>query len=161
MLNVYVVGRNELIGKIACDMISQTENMVVIGGYDYHNKSRVTYFQNEEFNSDINLENVDVIIDFLHSSDTIKIVKAAVKCKVPMIISVDGFSDEQESIIEEASKIIPILRRVLYFVNAEDAIRFNHHTELLTIFAKDAIICAEFLANTRNIYFNLLENLNF
>lgn len=171
MLNIYVVGRNEMMGKLTCELINQSEDMVVIGGYDCHHDSKSKNFEVEESNSDINLDNVDVIIDFSCPEYTVRVVKAAVKSKVPMVIETAGFTDEQECIIEKASKVIPIFRRANYCVAkdafaqlltyvADDTTNLTHRTEILTVFVKGAINCAKFLANTRDFYFvNLRSDL--
>jgi len=52
----------------------------------------------------------DVIIDFSHFSFTGNLVDYALSKRKPLVIATTGLSDEQENMIKDASKIIPIFR---------------------------------------------------
>jgi 4-hydroxy-tetrahydrodipicolinate reductase len=55
------------------------------------------------------LVNTDVMIDFTNPESTLKSLKIAEKCNVPVVIGTTGFSDEQKKTIVEISKNIPIV----------------------------------------------------
>lgn len=55
-------------------------------------------------------EKPDVIIDFSHVHLTLEIIKYAAKHNIPIVIATTGFNSEQEKIIEEYSKKLPIFK---------------------------------------------------
>lgn len=57
-----------------------------------------------------NLKNINVIIDFSVPEASLKIMKLCEAMKIPMVIGTTGFTKEQEQIIFDAAKNIPILK---------------------------------------------------
>lgn len=61
-----------------------------------------------------NIQNIketpDVIVDFSHVNLTLEIIKYAVERHVPIVIATTGFTEEQNKIIEEYSKQVPIFK---------------------------------------------------
>lgn len=55
-------------------------------------------------------EKIDVIIDFSHVHSTLNILEYAKEKHIPIVIATTGFNSEQEKIIEEYSKFIPIFK---------------------------------------------------
>lgn len=55
-------------------------------------------------------ENVDVIIDFSHVHATLELLKFADSKHIPIVIATTGFNSEQESILKNYSKHLPIFR---------------------------------------------------
>lgn len=55
-------------------------------------------------------EKIDVIIDFSHVHSTLKVLEFAKEKHIPIVIATTGFNMEQEKIIEEYSKDLPIFR---------------------------------------------------
>ena len=55
-------------------------------------------------------EKTDVIIDFSHVHLTLEIIKYASKNHIPIVIATTGFNSEQEKIILEYSKQLPIFK---------------------------------------------------
>jgi len=55
-------------------------------------------------------EKVDVIIDFSNPKATLEILKYAKKTKTPIVIATTGFTKEENKIIEDYSKDLPIFK---------------------------------------------------
>ena len=55
-------------------------------------------------------EKIDVIIDFSHVHSTLKVLEFAKEKHIPIVIATTGFNMEQEKIIEEYRKDLPIFR---------------------------------------------------
>lgn len=55
-------------------------------------------------------ETPDVIIDFSHVHCTLKLLEYATNNHIPIVIATTGFNSEQEKIIEDFSRFIPIFR---------------------------------------------------
>lgn len=108
MLEVMVNGCNGKMGQIVCDLVEQNENLILKSGFD---KEVTGEFVFPVFNKieDIT-EKPDVIIDFSVPIATLNILKYAVKNKVPIVIATTGFSEDEEKIILEYSKQIPIFK---------------------------------------------------
>lgn len=108
MLEVMVNGCNGKMGQIVCDLVEQNENLVLKCGFD---KNVTGEFAFPVFNriEDIT-EKPDVIIDFSIPVATFNILNYAVQNHVPMVIATTGFSSDEERMIEEYSKQIPIFK---------------------------------------------------
>lgn len=55
-------------------------------------------------------ETLDVIIDFSHVHATLNLLEYAKNKHIPIVIATTGFNSEQEKIIEDYSKHIPIFK---------------------------------------------------
>lgn len=55
-------------------------------------------------------ETPDVIIDFSHVHLTLEILKYANEKHIPIVIATTGFNSEQEKILEESAKTLPIFK---------------------------------------------------
>ncbi len=55
-------------------------------------------------------ENFDIIIDFSHSHATLNILEFASEKHIPIVIATTGFNTEQEKIIQNYSKTLPIFK---------------------------------------------------
>lgn len=108
MLNVFVNGCNGKMGNVVCELIEESENMQVIGGFDKvsYSDSKFPIFTEVE---KINVK-PDVIIDFSLPIATLTILDYAKTNKIPIVIATTGFTEEENKIIEEASQIIPIFK---------------------------------------------------
>lgn len=108
MLEVMVNGCSGKMGQIVCDLVEQDENLVLKCGFD---KNVTGEFAFPVFNEIDNIkEKPDVIIDFSVPIATFKILKYAVQNHVPIVIATTGFTNEEEKLIEEYSKQIPIFK---------------------------------------------------
>ena len=108
MIKILVNGCNGKMGHVVCDLIKENEELDIIAGFDRtaSNSSNFPIFNNID---DINVK-PDVIIDFSLPVATLNILRYAKTNKIPIVIATTGFSDKENSIIEEASNIIPIFK---------------------------------------------------
>jgi len=108
MLEVMVNGCNGKMGQIICDLIEENDGFILKSGFD---KNITGEFAFPVFN-DINsiTEKPDVIIDFSVPKATLNILEYATKNNVPIVIATTGFSKDEEKVIFECSKKIPIFK---------------------------------------------------
>ena len=107
MTKVLINGINGRMGQEVLKQINESDEFEVCCGVDRfdNNLNFPTY-------TDVDLikEIPDVIIDFSIPEASMNILKFAKNNNIPIVIATTGFSDEQLSIIEEFSKIIPVFR---------------------------------------------------
>lgn len=108
MLKVLINGCNGKMGQEVARRIKETEEVETLCGVDRVDTGDNSFpvFQKID---DINLE-PDVIIDFSIPKATFAILEYAKKNKIPTVIATTGFSEEENKIIEEYSKKIPIFK---------------------------------------------------
>ena len=107
-MNVLINGASGKMGNELFSVIKENEEFEVVCGVD----------KNEDLNGEFPIyskiedikEKVEVIIDFSVPVATFKILKYAIKNKVPTVIATTGFSKEEIEDIGEFSKEIPIFR---------------------------------------------------
>ncbi len=108
MMQVLVYDSNGTMGKILIEEIDNSENLKLTAGVSHYLTG------DEKYPAFPSLESVDVdfdvIIDFSHFSLTDNLVKYALDKNKPIVIATTGLSDEQENLIKDASKTIPIFR---------------------------------------------------
>lgn len=108
MLEVMVNGCSGKMGQIVCDLVKQNENLLLKCGFDKNTSGEFTF---PVFDTIENItEKPDVIIDFSIPEATLNILKYAVSNRVPVVIATTGFTAEEEKIIKEYSKQIPIFK---------------------------------------------------
>lgn len=108
MIEVMVNGCNGKMGQIVCNLIDKDENLFLKCGFD---KFVTGEFAFPVFNNIKDIpEKPDVIIDFSVPIATLNILEYAVQNKIPVVIATTGFSTEEEKIILEYSKQIPIFK---------------------------------------------------
>lgn len=98
MINVLINGSEGKMGKVLLEQINTSTNFNYIGGVD----------KNNEISSITTLP--DVIIDFSTPSGTLNILEFAKENHIPTVIATTGFTPEQNGIIENYSKEIPIFK---------------------------------------------------
>lgn len=108
MLEVMVNGCYGKMGQIVCDLVEQNENLVLKCGYDKNITGEFAFPVYDKIENIV--EKPDVIIDFSIPTATLTILKYAVLNHVPIVIATTGFTNEEELIIQEASKKIPIFK---------------------------------------------------
>jgi len=113
-INILVNGCNGNMGKIICNLISKSNCLKVIAGFDSSIK-QLYNFPTFKYYKDLlkfisNTSNsVDVIIDFSAPNSTFDILKyVALPFHIPIVIATTGFSNNQLSTIKSYSKNIPI-----------------------------------------------------
>lgn len=108
MLKVMVNGCNGKMGQVVCNLVSKDNELEIVCGFD-KNSDRNNSFPVYDKLEDIT-EKVDVIIDFSMPVATLNILQYASKNNIPIVIATTGFSEEEENIIKEYSKKIPIFK---------------------------------------------------
>lgn len=107
-MNVVLNGCNGKMGVVLTNVISETEDSRVIAGIDRNPKKLDKNYPIYKDIWDME-EKIDVIIDFSHHSNLKSLLDYGVKKNIPLVIATTGFSEEDEKLIEVASKNIPIL----------------------------------------------------
>jgi len=108
MIKVLINGINGRMGQEVLRQINELDEFEACCGMDR--------FNNNDFHfpiyNDISLikEIPDIIIDFSIPEASMDILEFAKTNNIPLVIATTGFSNEQLSIIEKTSKLIPIFR---------------------------------------------------
>ena len=108
MLEVLVNGCNGKMGQVVCDLVEKDEDLLLKCGFDKENTGEFAF--PVYTNIDEITEKPDVIIDFSIPVATFNILEYAKKNKVPVVIATTGFTEEQENLIKEYSKDLPIFK---------------------------------------------------
>lgn len=106
MVNIILCGSNGKMGNAVINAVNKRTDCQISCGVDAFGKNTHDFVTYKSF-SEIN-EKFDVIIDFSNPACLDDMLSYALTNKVPAIICTTGFSVEQISKINEASKIIPI-----------------------------------------------------
>lgn len=108
-MNVLVSGALGRMGKEVISCIEKESDLNLICGFDH-----VKDFISENTTVYNKIEDIkeipDVIIDFSHVHATLEILKFAYSKHIPIVIATTGFNSEQEKIIENYSKELPIFK---------------------------------------------------
>jgi len=107
-MKVILAGANGAMGKQVASLIEASSEHEVVAGIDHKENIYHTfpYYQNiDEFQGD-----ADCIIDFSHYTVVPSLVKYAVLKKLPIVVCTTGLSEETESQLHEASKVIPVFQ---------------------------------------------------
>ena len=107
MIKIFVNGCNGKMGKIVSDLVQKDENLEMCGGFDINIEK--TPFKTYTDIKEIDVT-PDVIIDFSVPLSTLNILKYAKENKIPVVIATTGFNEEENEIIKQASKEIPIFK---------------------------------------------------
>lgn len=108
MLEVLVNGCNGKMGQVVCDLVEKDENLLLKCGFDKENTGEFAFPVYTNINEIT--EKPDVIIDFSIPIATFNILEYAKENKVPVVIATTGFTEEQENLIKEYSKDLPIFK---------------------------------------------------
>ena len=105
-MKALIYGINGKMGRVLTEEILKEKNITLLGGVSSSNA----------FNKDIlvqsdlkNFEIPDVIIDFSHYSNLRRILNYAISNNVALVLATTGYSDADFKLIEDASKIVPII----------------------------------------------------
>ena len=108
MINVLVNGCNGRMGQVVCELLKENDSLNLLCGFDKNNLTQNEFPIYDDF-SKIE-QKPDVIIDFSIPIATMNILEYAVKNSIPIVIATTGFSEEQNNMIKEYSKDIPIFK---------------------------------------------------
>jgi len=108
MLKLILVGCNGYMGRVVTEMITNDPAITITTGIDINTNIQSIY---PVYTCIDNItEKVDVLLDFSNPSALPGILKYATSNKTPVILCATGYSAEQISEIEKASKQIPVFR---------------------------------------------------
>ena len=109
--NIALNGFFGRMGQSIFEESKKNSNCLITVGCDLKEKLLNNTFENIALTSDIekHSEDFDVVIDFTLPEPSIDLIKKCVRINKPIAIGTTGFSQEQLSLIFEASKEIPIL----------------------------------------------------
>lgn len=108
MYNVLVSGSCGRMGKEVISKLKETPDLNLVCGVDKDENFEGTFPIYSDFSK--TKENIDVIIDFSHVHLTLKVLEYAKEKHIPTVIATTGFNREQEQIIKDYSKEIPIFK---------------------------------------------------
>lgn len=107
MIRILLNGCNGKMGQAVSRACLLNDELFVVAGVDASKREGNTYpVYADPFQV---AEEVDIIIDFSHPSALEGILSYAVKKKLPLVIATTGHSEEQKKLMEQNSKLIPIL----------------------------------------------------
>ena len=108
MYKVLICGAFGRMGKEVIARIALSSDLKVICGFDREENLDYDFPVYSEI-AKIH-EEPDIIIDFSHVNLTMEILKYAKEKNIPIVIATTGFSKEQENVIKEYSKSIPVFK---------------------------------------------------
>lgn len=108
MTNIILRGCNGKMGRVVTELANEDENVSIVAGIDISQVKQNTYPVFQSF-AQCNI-NADVIIDFSSPVNVRDMIDFAIDHKIGIVLCTTGFSKKDQSLIEEASELIPILR---------------------------------------------------
>ncbi len=108
MTNIILRGCNGKMGQVISELVDADENAVIVAGIDVSLSKPNKYPVSQSFTK-CNVS-ADVIIDFSAPVNLEEMLDFAVKRKIGIVLCTTGFSKDQLTLIEEASKIIPLFK---------------------------------------------------
>ncbi|MTI48718.1 4-hydroxy-tetrahydrodipicolinate reductase [Sporosalibacterium faouarense] len=108
MIKVILYGCNGKMGQVMSNQLMMENDFEIVAGID---RDTVKHENNYPvYNSPYDYkEEVDIIIDFSHTSYLEEMLEFAVNKRIPLVIATTGLTKEHMEGIQEASKNIPIL----------------------------------------------------
>lgn len=128
MIKILINGCNGKMGQEVQKLLDLNDDFLLIGGFDKENTGFFSFPVYTSFEQII--EKPDIIIDFSVPISTLNIIKYAKQNKIPTVIATTGFSENEENIIKDYSKYIPI------FKSANMSVDINLMCKVLQIVAK-------------------------
>ena len=108
MTKIILRGCNGKMGSVVTQMVEEDENVVIAAGIDVSKGREDKYPVFYSF-AQCNID-ADVIIDFSSPVNVREMLDFAMKRGIGIVICTTGFSKEDQELIEDASKKVPILR---------------------------------------------------
>lgn len=108
MTKIILRGCNGKMGNVVTGMVDEDENAIIVAGIDVSRSKEEEYPVFYSF-MQCNVP-ADVIIDFSSPVNVREMIDFAIDRGIGIILCTTGFSKEDQRLIEEASKVIPILR---------------------------------------------------
>ncbi len=108
MTNIILRGCNGKMGQVITDIVDADEKAVIVAGIDV-TQNRVNKYPVYQSFTKCNV-NADVIIDFSSTANLEEMLQFAIKRGVGIVLCTTGFTNEQLTMIDDASKKIAIFR---------------------------------------------------
>ncbi len=112
MINMIVCGADGRMGRSIINIAKADPNIRITGAVEIDSSPAIGT-GNPQITKISDLEKLvnpgDVLVDFTVASNTINVLRTAVKKNAKMVIGTTGLSDEQKEEISKASKIIPVM----------------------------------------------------
>ena len=100
-------------GQAIASRIENDSDFVLTAALESADHSDIGIFANKDeevcISAEFDPKNVDVFIDFSTPLAALKLLSECRRHKIPMVIGVTGFSEDEKSLIAEAAKDIPIV----------------------------------------------------
>lgn len=109
MIRVLVNGSNGKMGQEVIKLISKSSEFYLFGGLDKCKKDNLNYRIYSSITDLTHLnDKPDVIVDFSVPDASLAVLSYAKNIKIPIVIATTGFSNDNQKLINECSKNIPI-----------------------------------------------------
>ena len=108
MIKLIISGCCGRMGRALASLCNENSNIEIVAGFDIVENPNLAFpvFKNPaEF-----IGEADVLVDFSNSNALSSLLQYCVERKLPAVFCTTGYSDEQLSCIDNASKVIPIFR---------------------------------------------------
>ena len=111
MIRVLVNGSNGKMGQEVIKLISKSSEFYLFGGLDKCKKDNLNYRIYSSITDLTHLnDKPDVIVDFSVPDASLAVLSYAKNIKIPIVIATTGFSNDNQKLINECSKNIPIFQ---------------------------------------------------
>ena len=114
-MKVLVSGYNGYMGQVVSSMIKKDDELELTCGVDKVVNCGGDTIKCFTSFGDVNID-VDIVVDFSHHSLTKELVDFGIKNNLPLVIATTGQTDDEKSVINEASKKIPIFYAANYSI---------------------------------------------
>lgn len=108
MVNMIMRGCNGRMGQVITGIVSEMDDIQIVAGIDLFDEGKNSYpvYKSlDEYKGE-----ADVLVDFAGVKDFEEMLAEAVSRKLPLVLCTTGYSEEQLSLIKEASVKTAILR---------------------------------------------------
>lgn len=109
MIRMIIHGCNGVMGQKVAEMAAKDPMVETVAGIDYNVNARQNPFPVFATLAECDVE-ADVVVDFSSAVAVDGLLDACVAKQLPLVLCTTGLSEEQVSHVQEAAKVIPILR---------------------------------------------------
>ena len=117
MMKVLISGYCGHMGQILAKMVREDNDLTLVAGVDKSISDNKINCSEPVFASfsEVNID-VDIVVDFSHHSLTEDLIDFAKSKNLPLVIATTGQSEDEKSLINEASKSIPVFFAANYSI---------------------------------------------
>jgi len=110
MIKVGIVGSTGRVGSLLIDNLKDDDSAVLSSVHVFDSLEKELPKDVVVTNSmSVLLENCDVVIDFSAPVATEELLEEAIKNPTPLVIATTGFTQHQQNLLSEASRVMPVL----------------------------------------------------